>query len=325
MAETGKEQWVVLDPKGNVVDGENYDALEDPASTTKVWTLHTLAREKGLDFIEIHRDLVTRMMRDSSNVAAYQLAYLAGGGSEQDALYKGAEKLSAHVNVAAKSAIDTSLQVKKFIGMMNDQARENGISNTNFMNPDGYPVEGHYSTSKDMAAMMLQLKEGYPSLLPYSSSITTDGKDELLGVNVIAGKTGLGTSGAQGSGKRFAMVGCTNDGYVFAIAGASRQARKNLAHKMQKMSFDKDSGSAYVSREHESSEEKHSPLAKVTHLIGDNVPAFENWPDGLKIVLALLAVFGGFATMRAVMSEIMDDLLPALRVGNKSAESGRSV
>ncbi len=44
-----------------------------------------------------------------------------------------------------------------FVQMMNERAKQLGMKNTHFLNPNGLPVENHYTTAQDIAIMSREL------------------------------------------------------------------------------------------------------------------------------------------------------------------------
>lgn len=49
--------------------------------------------------------------------------------------------------------------IDKFVDMMNDKAKELGMTNTHFVNTHGLDAEGHYSTARDMAVLTMAALE----------------------------------------------------------------------------------------------------------------------------------------------------------------------
>ena len=66
------------------------------------------------------KDLMYGLLMESGNDAAYALGTACGGGD-----------------------------VKKFVQMMNDKAKELGCKNTHFVNPNGLKAKNHYTTASD--------------------------------------------------------------------------------------------------------------------------------------------------------------------------------
>jgi D-alanyl-D-alanine carboxypeptidase (penicillin-binding protein 5/6) len=69
------------------------------------------------------RDLVTAMLVASANDACEAVAWHIGGNAKQ------------------------------FVVMMNERARDLGLTNTHFNNPCGFDAPGHYSTAADLAKL----------------------------------------------------------------------------------------------------------------------------------------------------------------------------
>jgi D-alanyl-D-alanine carboxypeptidase (penicillin-binding protein 5/6) len=70
------------------------------------------------------RDLLAAALIQSANDAAYAIAAHVGGGD-----------------------------VDRFVDLMNEKARELGMTNTHFVRPDGLDVAGHYSSARDVLTL----------------------------------------------------------------------------------------------------------------------------------------------------------------------------
>lgn len=81
------------------------------------------------------RQLLDAMLLPSGNDAAYTLAVFTG------------RKISHDEN----TSIDEALA--KFVAAMNKKAAEVGAVNSNFVSPDGYDMDGQYSTAHDLACI----------------------------------------------------------------------------------------------------------------------------------------------------------------------------
>jgi D-alanyl-D-alanine carboxypeptidase (penicillin-binding protein 5/6) len=57
-----------------------------------------------------------------------------------------------------------------FTTMMNDKAKEIGLKETHFNNPDGLPAEGEFTTAADMVALAHSLVTHHPEALTYTSA-----------------------------------------------------------------------------------------------------------------------------------------------------------
>jgi serine-type D-Ala-D-Ala carboxypeptidase (penicillin-binding protein 5/6) len=85
-------------------------------------------------------DLLFGLMVSSGNDAAVALAEYLGGSTDA------------------------------FTGMMNDKAKEIGLKETHFDNPDGLPEEGEYTTAADMVALAHSLVTHHPEAIKYTSA-----------------------------------------------------------------------------------------------------------------------------------------------------------
>ena len=86
------------------------------------------------------RDLLFGLMVSSGNDAAVALAEYLGGSSEA------------------------------FTQQMNDKAKQLGLTETHFTNPDGLPTEGEYTTAADMVKLGCDLQNRFPDSITYTSA-----------------------------------------------------------------------------------------------------------------------------------------------------------
>jgi len=89
--------------------------------------------------------------------------------------------------------------------MMNDKARELGMTNSHFMNATGLPDPEHYSTAHDLAVLALAMIETYPEYYHYYSEkeftfndIKQGNRNPLLYRNI--GVDGMKTGHTEGAG-----------------------------------------------------------------------------------------------------------------------------
>jgi D-alanyl-D-alanine carboxypeptidase len=101
------------------------------AKLNDVVTVQSAAAETGESSIELHvgeqltvRELIEAALIQSANDAAVALAQYVGNGSVSD-----------------------------FVAMMNAKARQLGLTETHFENPDGLDAAGHYSSARDVTRL----------------------------------------------------------------------------------------------------------------------------------------------------------------------------
>jgi len=117
-----------------------------PASTTKVMSA-ILALESG----KLEDSLV--VSRTASETQAVKL-YLQTGDSVQLEDLTRAMLLKSANDASVVVAEGLGGSVKRFSALMNRRAFQLGARNTHFVNPNGLPAQGHYSTARDLALIM---------------------------------------------------------------------------------------------------------------------------------------------------------------------------
>lgn len=191
------DQWIVYDATSDVVLASwHADDRAPMASLTKVMTaiivlenaelgavvtvpaFATGARGSNAGLVAGERwsvgNLLIAMLVRSGNDAALTLAYLVGGSS-----------------------------ISRFVTMMNSQARNLGMSNTHFANPNGLDADDQYSTPRDLLTLIIA-SQTYPDIQrigrtrlvtlpvdPNGKSRTFTNTNQLLGA--YPGVTGLKT------------------------------------------------------------------------------------------------------------------------------------
>jgi D-alanyl-D-alanine carboxypeptidase (penicillin-binding protein 5/6) len=100
--------------------------------------------------------------------------------------------------------------VSGFVQVMNEKAREMGLTNTQFRNPHGLTEEGHHMSARDIAVLAKKLIEDFPEILELESmrsfthnGITEYNRNPLLGV--FPGADGLKTGWTEDAG--YCLVG----------------------------------------------------------------------------------------------------------------------
>jgi D-alanyl-D-alanine carboxypeptidase (penicillin-binding protein 5/6) len=130
---------------GKIFWQRNEDIPLAPASTTKILTaLVVLERSKVTDHVKVPAE-ATRATGGSARLhvgerlSVEQLLYGMMLGSGNDA----AVALASH----------TGGSVGRFVGLMNEKARELDARRSSFRNPTGLPQEGHLATARDLGVI----------------------------------------------------------------------------------------------------------------------------------------------------------------------------
>lgn len=138
---------VVMDAKtAALLWAKRPDDRLPPASTTKVMTA-VLALESG----KLEDSFV--VSRTASETQAVKLYLKTGDRVQLEDLTRAMLLKSANdASVVVAEGIGGS--VKRFSALMNRRAFQVGARNTRFVNPNGLPAQGHYSTVRDLALIM---------------------------------------------------------------------------------------------------------------------------------------------------------------------------
>ncbi|MHA1134836.1 MAG: D-alanyl-D-alanine carboxypeptidase family protein [Alphaproteobacteria bacterium] len=168
--QTKAQNAILMDPGADLVLFEKEaDAQIVPASMSKLMTLAVVFRELKAGRIKLD---------DSFVVSEY--AWRTGGApSGTAAMFAplGDPILISDLlqGVAVQSANDGSIILAEgiagteeaFVKMMNDYAKEIGLTQSHFANSNGLPAEGHVMSARDLAVLSKHLVETYPEYYPY--------------------------------------------------------------------------------------------------------------------------------------------------------------
>lgn len=145
-ADISARSAIVMDAdSGRVLYEKNADQRSLIASTTKIMTALIVCEQCNvLDRVEI--------MPQAVGIEGSSM-YLQAGEvlTVQELLY--GLMLHSGNDAAVALAIYCGGTVEGFVELMNDRARELGLSDTHFENPNGLDSEHHYSTARDLATL----------------------------------------------------------------------------------------------------------------------------------------------------------------------------
>lgn len=146
---------ILMDPvSGKIIYDKNANEKLPPASVTKIMTMLIAMEEIDSGNIKL-TDKVT-ISDHASSMGGSQLYMEPGEIKSVEELMKGIAVVSANdACVAMAEFISGSEEV--FVKRMNDKAKALGMNNTHFINTNGLPQEGHYTTANDIALMSRDL------------------------------------------------------------------------------------------------------------------------------------------------------------------------
>ncbi|QQK08901.1 D-alanyl-D-alanine carboxypeptidase family protein [Miniphocaeibacter halophilus] len=205
-----------------------------PASLTKIMTVITSI--ENIDDISKVAPVDKKTYQEMVAVNASMTGFY---GNEQttyrDLLY--GTMLASGGESANSLAINISKTTEEFTKLMNEKAKEIGLNNTNFTNPEGLDEENNYSTAKDIAELIknsldnsefreIFTKEEYvststldhPEGIEIKSTVLTALFDyEQNGFKIIGGKSGT----TENAGFCWATLSEKNNReYICVVMGA---------------------------------------------------------------------------------------------------------
>lgn len=160
-----KSAYLMEASTGKVLFSQNEDDRLPIASVTKI--MSTILIMEALDNRKIDLNEMVTISENAASMGGSQV-YLET--NEQMSVH---ELLKAVVIVSANDATLALAEhiygsEESFIQAMNERAEGLGMENTNFVNTNGLPAEGHYSSAEDVALMTRELLK-YPLTLEYST------------------------------------------------------------------------------------------------------------------------------------------------------------
>ena len=157
-------QLLIEAATGKVLHAENATYPWYPASVTKLMTAYTTLRA-----VKEQRITFNTLITMSRNAVAQQptkMGFKLGTTLTIDnALKMLMEKSANDVAVAIAEGVGGSLE--GFADMMNANARRLGMSQSNFVNPNGLPAENHVSSARDLGILARALIREFPEADSY--------------------------------------------------------------------------------------------------------------------------------------------------------------
>ena len=169
---------------GKVLAESNADARLAPASLTKIMTVYVVFRE--LSNGHLHLDDVATISEKAWKTSGSRMFVELGNQVKIEDLLKGVIIQSgndASVALAEHVAGDEAT----FADMMNQHAARLGMTNSHFKNSDGLPVDGHYTSARDLATLTAAVIKEFPDYYRWFSQkeftfnkITQHNRNQLL-------------------------------------------------------------------------------------------------------------------------------------------------
>ena len=211
-AVSAKRAYVLDAVSGRVLYEKNPEERSLIASTTKIMTALIVCEQCNvLDRMRIPREAVgiegsSMYLREGEILTLQELLYGLMLQSGNDA--------------AVALAIYCGGTVEGFVQLMNDKARNLGLKNTHFANPNGLDSPGHYSTARDLAVLSAYAMENPIFRQTVSTKSLMMGQRSLTNHNKLLWRV----EGADG-----VKTGYTRAAGRILVSSATRNGRRILA------------------------------------------------------------------------------------------------
>jgi serine-type D-Ala-D-Ala carboxypeptidase (penicillin-binding protein 5/6) len=142
----GGRAYLVVSASGDTLLERNADERVPMASITKLMTVLVTREHAGLD------DVVT-VQRQAAEVGESSIYLRPGEQLTVRELIEACLIQSANDAAVALAQYVGKGSVTAFVALMNAKARELGLTETHFVNPDGLDMAGHYSSARDVTRL----------------------------------------------------------------------------------------------------------------------------------------------------------------------------
>ena len=212
---------------GTILLQQNAHQKLEPASVTKVMTL--LLVMEAVDSGKITLDDSVTISERAASMGGSQMYMEAGETHTVAELMEGVAMASANDGCVALSEFVAGSE-EIFVERMNERAAELGMRDTHFVNTNGLPVAGHYSSAYDIAVMSRKLyafEETHKWFTTWQSTITVGlpGKEKEFGltntnklIKAYPGCNGIKTGFTAEAGYCLSASATREDTHLIAVA-----------------------------------------------------------------------------------------------------------
>jgi D-alanyl-D-alanine carboxypeptidase len=199
---------------GRVLDHEEAFRKWYPASLTKLMTVYTVFDAIRAGQISLDTPIV--MSKRAAAQPPAKMYFKPGQKLTLDSALKILMVKSANdIAVAVAEAVGGTQEA--FVTRMNGAALKLGMTDSHFINPNGLPGKGQYTTARDLAVLTVALRRDFPQYAGYFSlEGFTNGVKQVPNINMLIGRF----AGADGMKTGFICASGFNQ-----IGSATRNGR----------------------------------------------------------------------------------------------------
>jgi D-alanyl-D-alanine carboxypeptidase (penicillin-binding protein 5/6) len=188
-----------------VLLAKNPDARIPPSSMTKVMTAYVVFDQIKNGHVSFENQCM--IGKDAWRKSGSSMFLNYGDIVTIDELLQGLLAVSGN-DAAIALAETTAGGINNFVGLMNQKAKDLGLTNSHFKNPHGLYEEGHYMSVRDLATLTSRIYSDFPQYSHYLGiqeftyrNIKQINRNPLIKGNyegILGGKTGHTDAGGYG-------------------------------------------------------------------------------------------------------------------------------
>jgi D-alanyl-D-alanine carboxypeptidase len=157
-----------------------------PASLTKLMTAYTTFRALKSGQLTLETPVV--MSKNAAGEPPSKMFYKPGQAVTLDSALKMLLIKSAN-DIAVAIGETVSGSEPAFVNQMNAEAKRIGMTSSRFINPNGLPGAGQYTTARDLAVLAITIKREFPQYAAYFAyEGFTTGKKNYPNLNMLIGR-----------------------------------------------------------------------------------------------------------------------------------------
>ncbi|WP_243312086.1 serine hydrolase [Fundidesulfovibrio agrisoli] len=213
---------------GHILFAQEPDLTIPPASLTKVLTLYIL--NELIQSGSIKPEQVISVSQEASHAGGSTMRLRTGEQVTLDELMKGIAVASANDGCVAVAEYLGKGDTHPFVEAMNSKAKEIGMANSQFFNPNGLPADGQVTTARDMALLAQAYLKRFPQTLAVHSMTefthnnrVRHNSNSLLGK--VEGVDGLKTGFVCASGFNIVVTARRGDTRLVAVVLGAKNRR----------------------------------------------------------------------------------------------------
>ena len=269
LAESAVSAIIIEPTTGEVLFEKNSHEKLHPASMTKMMSMLLIIEniEKGV----ISWDDIVTVSPNASGMGGSQILLETGEQMNVRDLFKGIAVASGNDAVVAMAEKIAGTE-GMFVSMMNERAKQLGLTDTNFKNPHGLDAAEHYSSAYDMAIIAKELVK-HKEVLEYTSIYEdylrkdTDRKIWLVNTNKLVrfyqGVDGLKTGYTKEAGYCLTATAKKGNTRFIAVVMGEPDSKTRNAEVTEMLDY------AFAQYETEEVLSTNSIVGKVPVLLGD--------------------------------------------------------